>query len=614
MRTTACSSRKPVRAACWCTTCSTAACCGGVALAGQPFDLAGDTRFVYALLDSPPGLVRFSARSLPQRLALTTQATQPARLTLSPDGRVLVLDRAAGAQARVLDAESGALVANCPYATDIEFYTPRADESAVLVVARRPGEDFLRLRLTPDGAQEVEPLTARAYDGMGIVRTPDQRIAYWTAQGLRYAVAARVRYQKQGRVIAFRLDSGEYQTRWGRLLLDACVPRDTAVSVRFMSTDEPPATGLIARQAPVNVSGLTIPHDALSPPMPAQWMLDSSVDAFPLYRRSTGPELPWLRRAADDAFETYETPVQADLGRYLWVVFELSGNTRSTPRIRTVRAEHPGHDYLRRIPRTLSSEPQATSFLQRYLAPFAGAIAELDAKALLRQVLLDPSATPEEVLPWLASFLGLTLDERWSVGARRQAIREAAWLFRFRGTIKGLARFIEIVAGVAPIIVEKFRMRGGAVIGEPVARSSRAILGAGFRVGGAVGQAQDTALTATTEDAFETHAHRFVVMLPAVLAQEQLDALSDLLEVHRPAHTLYDMCTVGAGMRVGRGLHVGLSSFIGRSSAFATLTLGASVLGRGAVIGRPRAGTRVGASRLPDPRTDGVLRGDSRVG
>jgi len=585
-----------------------------VPLGGAPLDLACDGRAVCALLDEPPGLVRLAARARPRLLKLATAATEPRRIACTSAGQLLVLDRAGGAQARVLDALSGALLLECPHASDIELYVPRAGEDPALVIARRPGEDFLRVRLTDAEPGELEPLAARGYDGLGIVRTPDERIAYWTEHGLRYAVAARVRYSQRGQVIGFRLDSGEYQTRWGRLFVDACIPRDTTVKLRFVSSDESPDDGLVARQPPpAKFPGLRIAHDELSPPMPAQWMTDAAGGPYDLYRRWTGPEAPWLRRAADDPFETYEAPVHAEPGRYLWVMLELAGNTRSTPRIRALRAEYPGHDYLRRIPRTLSSEPQAGSFLQRYLAPLAGAIAGLDRKALLRHVLLDPDATPEEVLPWLAGFLGLVLDERWSMHARRQAVREAVWLFRFRGTVRGLLHFIRIVTGVNPIIIEKFRLRGGGVVGEPVAHSSRAVLGGGMRVGGAVGESQDTPLASAAADGFETHAHRFVVLLPALLTEEQVRVVADLLDVHRPAHTLYELCTVGAGMRVGRGLHVGLSSMIGRGSAFASLVLGSSVLGRGAVIGRPRAGMRVGASPLPDIG-DGVPRGDTRVG
>ena len=71
-----------------------------------------------------------------------------------------------------------------------------------------------------------------------------------------------------------------------------------------------------------------------------------------------------------------------------------------------------------------------------------------------------------------------------------------------------------------------------------------------------------------------------------------------ILEVHRPAHTLFDVCTVGAGMRTGRGLHVGVSSIVGATGGFSTLQLGADPIGRGAILGRPSGATAPSASRL----------------
>jgi phage tail-like protein len=247
-------------------------------------------------------------------------------------------------------------------------------------------------------------------------------------------------------------------------------------------------------------------------------------------------------------------------------------------------------------------------FLRRYLAMFAGQLQDLSRRAENRDILLNPAATAPEALPWLASFLGMTLDERWSIESRRTVIAEAIDLWKRRGTIQGLTRFVEIVAGVRPIIIEKYRMRGGGMVGNPDAPGSSSILGAGFRVGGAVGVSEDAA---PADDAFETHAHRFTMLLPGVLDEADLAMLDDLLELHRPAHTLFDMCSIGAGMRVGRGLHVGISSAIGRTGGFTQLQIGNSALGRGAIVGRPQTGIRPGASRLPGSLD---ANGDSRVG
>jgi len=95
------------------------------------------------------------------------------------------------------------------------------------------------------------------------------------------------------------------------------------------------------------------------------------------------------------------------------------------------------------------------------------------------------------------------------------------------------------------------------------------------------------------------------VMVPRLLDEDQLQCVRDLLDLYRPAHTLYDLCTVGAGMRVGLGLHVELTSVVGPSAGWRQLQVGGTRLGTDAVIGRPRQGIRPGGSRLGiDSRTD----------
>jgi phage tail-like protein len=236
-------------------------------------------------------------------------------------------------------------------------------------------------------------------------------------------------------------------------------------------------------------------------------------------------------------------------------------------------------------------------------------------------VLLTPRSTPDEALPWLGSFVGLVLDERWAraprpggrtADARRAIVAEAAWLFRFRGTVPGLKRFVELYVGTEVVILEKFRLRGlgGTTLGE------RSVVGGGFRVGGAlsgergaesVERTADETLPAprsplaarpASAEAFAEHAHRFTVLIPAPLTEEQLDVVHHILNVHRPAHTIVDVCTVGAGMRAGRGLHVALSSIVGPTGGFQTLQLGATALGRDAVVGRPSGAITADASRV----------------
>ncbi|MBE0659932.1 MAG: hypothetical protein IH602_19720 [Bryobacteraceae bacterium] len=560
-----------------------------VRIKARPVDMAVLGRWVIVLTSDPPGLLRIDARTGPFPLDPPQALTQPSRLAVSPARELFILDGE-----RIL--AKGRLPLEVPRATGIAFQA-----GSVLVVARLPLEDFRRFRVSAAAVEELPSLKARGYDGRGIVRTPDGRIGYWTARGFRHAVAGRVSYAPRGRVTTYQLDSGEFHSVWGRLFLDACIPKGTRVRVHCAATDEPPNEPALARTPPVNAATMEVIRPDLSPPMPPLSLVPGPDGvALALHRKETGREIPWAAASPGDLFNTYEAPVFAGPGRYLWVTLELSGNTLFTPQVRSLRVEKRSHDLLRRIPRVFSREEIAADFLRRFLAMFAGAMGELDGRSSERRALLDPRGAPRELLPWLAAFVGLVLDDRWPEQARRSLIEEAVWLFRFRGTLPGLRRFLEIYLGRPPVLVEQFRVRGlgGAILGGDGGLQASSVLGAGFRVGGAVGLTETQQLDGSVDDAFETHAHRFAVIIPVTLSEEQREVVQHILDVHRPAHTVVNVCTVGAGMRVGRGLLVELSSIIGPTGGFRSMQLDQSLLGMGVVIGRAEAGTQPGASRL----------------
>ena len=493
-----------------------------IVVAGNPSDLAAHGNIVYAVT---PQLIQLQAFNCP----LAIPGWQGTRVAVSDDGEVFVLD---GDHIRSSQHDI-----TVPFVTDIELLP-----GAVLVAARRRKEDFLRFRIGAGSIEELPPLKARGYDGRGIVRTPDGRIGFFTSDGFRHAVPARVKYVSGGATVTYRLDSGTYRTQWGRLFLEACIPSETDVQVAFATADDPADDeDTLPRRLPDNVTSATILRPDLSPPMPPKSLVPAEITGE-LYRPSSH----------SSEFPNYEAPIDAAPGRYLWVFLQLSGNSRRTPRIRALRAEYPGHDLLRRLPKVYSREPVSTSFLRRYLAMFDGFLGQLEVDSNTRERLVEPDATPTEWLNWLASFIGMELDGRWPEATQRAILAEAAWLFRFRGTVPGLRRFLELCTGAQVIVMETFRVRGPDI----------------------------------SAPSFAAKAHRFSVLIAASLSTEQLEVVRHILDVHRPAHTLAEVCTVDTGMRIGRGLHIGLTA-IGRSAGFRSLQAGGSVVGRGTIVGRP---------------------------
>jgi len=561
------------------------------------------------VLGADGALLRLAARRAPQPGPLRAPAGA-ARLAFAPDGRLFVLTHAHAADAAVLLlGRPGHWLATpqelrYPGDPPFAFASGLAVAAGHLVVARRREELFGRVDLAPEaGLALAEPLAARRYDGMGIAATPDGRIVFFTARGPRHATGARLRYAGAGRVVGFRLDAGEPQAAWGRIMLDACLPPNCAIRLHAIVSDDDVEGPRLARTPPANQALAPVPAADQTPLPLLAWLPAADARAQTLLARSDGSEQPWL--VERERFDTFETCAPTTPGRYLWLVFELQGHSRATPRLRGVRAETPAHDWMRRLPQLYARQEGMRDFLQRYLAPLAGLDDDLAAQSAQRHALLKPCSTPAAALPWLAGWLGLTLDERWSERARRSFIREAPWLLRRRGTPWALRRMIEIVTGAPVLIVEQFRLRGLGRLGADASGQGwdePAVLGLGLRVGGPLGRAEVQGEAAEIADSFALNAHRFAVIVQAELTPETEAAVRHLLEQHRPAHTLYSLCALGQGARMGRGLQLGLNTVLGAGSAFGPLQLGAATLGRNQVLGQARAtgpgGLRPGRVRL----------------
>ncbi|MBI5564841.1 MAG: FHA domain-containing protein [Chloroflexi bacterium] len=106
--------------------------------------------------------------------------------------------------------------------------------------------------------------------------------------------------------------------------------------------------------------------------------------------------------------------------------------------------------YLKYLPSFLGGN----EFLGRFLLIFEQILTPLDRQIDQLYQYFDPRLAPPDFLPWLASWLGLVLDERWPEGQRRELIRAAVELYEWRGTRRGLSEFLRLYTGFTPDIVE----------------------------------------------------------------------------------------------------------------------------------------------------------------
>jgi phage tail-like protein len=106
--------------------------------------------------------------------------------------------------------------------------------------------------------------------------------------------------------------------------------------------------------------------------------------------------------------------------------------------------------YLQNLPAMF----QENDFLGRFLQIFEAIWEPLEWRQDHFELYFDPRTSPAGFLPWLASWLNLTVNPHWPEDRRRRLLDEAMELYRWRGTPYGLMRMIEVCTGLSVEITE----------------------------------------------------------------------------------------------------------------------------------------------------------------
>ena len=107
---------------------------------------------------------------------------------------------------------------------------------------------------------------------------------------------------------------------------------------------------------------------------------------------------------------------------------------------------------------------QENAFLGRFLLIFESVFSPIERTAGNIHHYLNPDLAPPETLRWLASWLGVVLDERWPVDRQRDLVRGATGLYIWRGTRRGLSTILRLATGATPEIIEPTL---GELAGDP---------------------------------------------------------------------------------------------------------------------------------------------------
>ena len=167
--------------------------------------------------------------------------------------------------------------------------------------------------------------------------------------------------------------------------------------------------------------------------------------------------------------------------------------------------------YLKYLP----SMYQEDEFMEQFLLIFESILGPIENTVDNLPLYFDPKMIPEPLMPWLASWVNLTLDHTWPVERRRELVRSAAELYRWRGTRWGLSQYLQIYTGTTPVISEYIP---------------------GMRLDSETKLGEDTKLGSSGSG------HHFSVTLE--LGDDNgidIDKIKGIIEAQKPAHAAYTL-------------------------------------------------------------------------
>jgi phage tail-like protein len=435
------------------------------------------------------------------------------------------------------------------------------------------------------------------------------------------------------------LDSGNVGTVWHRLYLEAAIPPGCAVTARLAASDDAagPMDDALWYDHRFGAGG------AANPALPrGVWLTDASELPFQpgmlacTRERDRAGLFTVLVQRGPSPGESAGRAVRALRGRYLWVRLTLDGTGAATPEVAALRA-YGGRfsyrdQYLPELYResvfgddadTRGRSTQA-DFLERFLDNFEGVLTTLEGRVAHAYLVTDASTAPDDALDWLGTWIGFALDPAYPPHRRRALLRAAPELFRWRGTVEGVTRALELVtdggvSGGEIVVVEDFRLRRtfATILGADLSNERDPLLG-GLSVSGnsVVGDTLflgdetrkeflalfDADLPATDAERaavaafFDRLAHRVTVLVHQELEPQDFGLIRRVLELEAPAHLETRVERASEALLVGVWSLVGVDTYLVPKPP------------RGAArVGRSRLGHRDFLLRPPslDPRLEG---------
>ncbi len=405
------------------------------------------------------------------------------------------------------------------------------------------------------------------------------------------------------------LDSGQLDTHWHRLYLDAFIPPGCSIRIAarvFSNLNHRSSKPLIPQPKP------------LWNPLPSELPYAASL-------AETRPDCGGL---FEILLQRPEGPVRRMTGRYLQLQVTLSGNGRQTPCLYALRVYRPRFSYQEAyLPelfrQELSLDPEdplalekavgpanGADLRERWLAALEGMLTPIEARIAAADQLVHPDATPAANLPWLAELLGTELPLRWPEERRRRLVGLTTLVQQYKGTLYGVNLALDIACdgGVQRgevVVVENFRLRRtmATILGVNMDDAAHPLtLGTGMSGNSIIGDSlilsekdvreflalfapdlADREETAVVKAFFKQYAHQVTVLLHGRGAQFRR-TVETVLDAQMPAHLQWRIFETEHPFVLGISPLLTVDTFIETTPDFRRVTLNETYLGREGVL------------------------------
>ncbi len=519
-------------------------------------------------------------------------------VALLPEGLIALLALAQD-PTKPLDSAVGTLVAGAGFALAARRY-PMLDQ-AIPRFAANGGDHALYFSST--GPRPLLPLPYPAFVAAG---------ALWRA----------------------RLASGDPDMVWSRIMVEAELPPGCSIEYWARAWNPGQTAGDLS----------TMAQKALAaPPDLPQIAAD---DGGPDFHRQPPPvanalpsELPFhpgLAALAGGSGGLYETLLQRRnggnrrmAGAFLDLIAVLRGDGLHSPLLRSTRVYLPRFCYQRNYLPSLfqqtsepdDGEPPGTppsppDFRERLFANLEGLLTPLEDRVAVAEYLLDPYAAPVSALPWLASYLGVTLKSGWPEPRLRRAIAQAGQQMRWRGTYRGVCLALDIVSDGAVargeiVVLETHRLRrvdatllglnlsdanpltgygvldGNSIVGDTLVLAPERVADLAQLLAPEALRADPARVSRFLDQYIDRYQVTVLLQGPDAAALET--EIQETLTAELPAQIAWDMVRTDGRFILGLSPLLDIDTFLDPAAPTAALTLDQSVTGRDSVVRNPAA-------------------------